>query len=561
MPIKRDEVLLQGLFLLILVAIALKIWHLKSFLVSPVHRILDLLCEAKNLLIGIALRVCPDSSALNVILVLLLVIIIVSIAVWVARRKKNRQQQACFYWNLLLNDPKKAEKSLRAIEDMLADKTMAWGTRAFVMLGLKEGKRGLSVIVENADKVSVEFIERFIRALEPEVKVRGRGVIKCPDTRLETPETREEKEPPSLSPFVSNSLSFSKENENQGDTLYFACSVESDPPAPVGIRLGDVWRHIGIFGSTGSGKTTTAAILSLLLYKAGYPVVILDWHGEYSALLRSIRELSVLDPLTADVSFNPISEDIESTINIIEDVFDLSQPQSAVLYRMLKTYSNRISGLHDLLYLLESRVDEGYWERELRQALVRKLEFIDSKEGRKILSKGRAYRPPSSGLQIIDLSNIRNTSLRRIVGLVAVREIYREALESNHWRNNRLILVIDEAQNLLPREHDNFIARMLAEVRKYGVAFIISTQSPSSINMEFLKNINTKIIHAIRTGIDKRVLVDSTDISEELATRVGFLKPGEAILSTPSIGGPVLVRICSELLLGEALRCSPAFVI
>ncbi len=561
MPTKRDEVLLQGLFLLILVAIALKIWHLKSFLVSPVHRIVDLLYKAKNLLIGIALRVCPDSSALNVILVLSLVIIIVSIAVWVARRKRNRQQQACFCWNLLLNDPKKAEKSLRAIEDMLADKTMVWGTRAFVMLGLKEGKRALSVIVENTDKVSVEFIERFIRALEPEVEVTGKGVIKCPDMRLETPEMREEKEAPSLSPFVSNSLSFSKENENHSDTLYFACSIESNPPAPVGIRLSDVWRHIGIFGSTGSGKTTTAAILSLLLYKAGYPVVILDWHGEYSALLGSVRELSVLDPLTADVSFNPISADIESTINILEDVFDLSQPQSAVLYRMLKTYSNRISGLHDLLYLLESRVDEGYWERELRQALVRKLEFIDSKEGRKIISKRKAYRPPSSGLQVIDLSNIRNTSLRRIVGLVAVREIYREALESNHWRNNRLILVIDEAQNLLPREHDNFIARMLAEVRKYGVAFVISTQSPSSINMEFLKNINTKIIHAIRTGIDKRVLVDSTDISEELATRVGFLKPGEAILSTPSIGRPVLVRICNELLLGEALRCGPAFVL
>ncbi len=557
MPTKRDDVLLQGLFLLTLVAIALKIWHLKSFLANPLHRIMDLLYKVKNLMLGIILRVCSSSSALNVIIVLSLVIIIISIAVWVARKKRNRQQQACFYWNLLLNDPKKAERSLRAIEDMLADKTMVWGTRAFVMLGLKEGKRTLSVIVENTDKVPVEFVERFIRALEPEVEVTGKGIIKCPDTRLETPEPeiKEKREAPSLSPFVGSSLSFSKRNENHSDTLYFACSVESNPPSPLGIRLSDVWRHIGIFGSTGSGKTTTAAILSLLLYKAGYPVVILDWHGEYSALLRNVRELSVLDPLNADVSFNPISADIESTINILEDVFDFSQPQSAVMYRMLKTYSNRISGLHDLLYLLESRVDEGYWERELRQALVRKLEFIDSKEGRKIISKGKAYRPPSSGLQVIDLSNVRNMSLRRIVGLVAVREIYREALESDHLRSDRLILVIDEAQNLLPREHDNFIARMLAEVRKYGVAFIISTQSPSSINMEFLKNINTKVIHAIRTGIDKRVLVDSTDISEELASRVGFLKPGEAILSTPSIGRPVLVRICNELLLGEALKC------
>ncbi len=337
------------------------------------------------------------------------------------------------------------------------------------------------------------------------------------------------------------------------DELFFACDTRTNHP--ISLSEEDLWRHIGVFGATGSGKTTTVAILSKLFFlKKSIPVVIFDWHGEYKDLLKDSVSLCYIEPLKDRFSVNPLRyRDHESVMNVFEDVFSLSAPQYSFLFRLLK--ENSVGTLHELLYFIDSMETEGYWERELKHALVRKMEFVDSREGRILFSNEHnriVFSTPC--IFVIDLGGIRSYRLRKLYVLSFLRDFYEDALEGGS--KNRFVIVLDEAHNILPKDTDNFLSRMIAEVRKFGIGFIVSTQSPSSINVEFLKNLNTKIIHSIKNSVDKTVILESIPYDREVEEYITRLLQGEAIFSSSSSPSSSIVRICKNLLYASDIDCS-----
>jgi len=67
-----------------------------------------------------------------------------------------------------------------------------------------------------------------------------------------------------------------------------------------------------IVGSTGSGKTNTAAVIAEGAKEKGIKVLILDWHGEYTKLIQGAKVYSKeglprIDPLGS----NKIEETVE----------------------------------------------------------------------------------------------------------------------------------------------------------------------------------------------------------------------------------------------------------
>ncbi len=321
-----------------------------------------------------------------------------------------------------------------------------------------------------------------------------------------------------------------------------------DTGKPAYLFREDFERHVGVFGATGSGKTTTVAVLSALIYRYfGIPVLIFDWHGEYPALLRNIEGLSIIDPISGGIKINPLGHDeLESTMNIMDDVLDLSAPQSSFLYRVLR--EKRPSSLYELLAYLEGTEDRGFWEREVRQAILRKMEFLESPEARMIFRGNGGFslnRLLSNGITVVDLSKMKSFRLRRLFPLFVLRELYSNALEGG---GERKVLVLDEAHIVLPKGTDNFISRMIAEVRKFGVSFIISTQSPSSIHEEFIKNINTFFVHSVKNSFDKEILLASIPGGRYFTDRVSSLRPGEALYSPASSPSPAIVKVVTDIL-------------
>jgi hypothetical protein len=89
----------------------------------------------------------------------------------------------------------------------------------------------------------------------------------------------------------------------QGDINIGTIEYMGKPKGEFGLKLKDLNRHTGIFGSTGSGKTTMAFNLIRQLHKKGIPFLIFDWEKSYRDLAKSYDDVVVF---TLGSDINPL---------------------------------------------------------------------------------------------------------------------------------------------------------------------------------------------------------------------------------------------------------------
>jgi hypothetical protein len=379
------------------------------------------------------------------------------------------------------------------------------------------------------------LIEEFLSSLKPEIEYKPGKTADCPGEK--------DAARANIHGDVATREAVDVGEHNAElagkDAVLIGCTYEG---SPVYIAKKDFFRHVGVFGSTGSGKTTTCSIIASRLAGIGVRVVVLDWHGEYPELLPPMVT-SVLRPVSMQMSINPFAiGDRESLVDILVDVFDLTLPQASLLSRVLRENED-LPTLQKLLEAAMDNEDNGGWNREIKLAIARRMEPLLSREGTVLFSIKNSFALPEKGsVLVIDLSDISSNRLRKLYSLMYLRLIYAEAIKKSPLET---VVIIDEAHNILPKTEVNFIAKMLAEVRKMMLGLVISTQSPSSINSEYLKNLNTKIVHRVVNGADKRVLVESLGGPGKLSSLLSSLRVGDAIISLPDSPKPQLVKITS----------------
>lgn len=322
--------------------------------------------------------------------------------------------------------------------------------------------------------------------------------------------------------------------------------LNDDYRTPFGIRLEDITRHIGIFGSTGTGKSTTASSLASKVSSRGLPVIILDWHGEYISKLPKATVFSRENI----ISFNPLSgalSDVDETVELIGDVLDLTDPQRYILFSLLNHI--RKSGeptMGQLLKALRDLDDTAYWMREVKYALARKLYVMYTRQG-KMLFNGKGTPDEikamltNNRLTIIDLSFISNIRLRRIFALFLVKLIADYVVKRKE--KTPVLLILEEGENYFINNSNQFLEKLLSEIRKFGLGLCIVSQSPSSISPSAIKNTNTKIVHGIKSDVDKRIIRDSMSLPNELISVLDKLDKGYCVVQSPNLIFPVVAKI------------------
>lgn len=331
-----------------------------------------------------------------------------------------------------------------------------------------------------------------------------------------------------------------------GETIDIGEVINSTIPARAEIQIDMLMHHTLVVGSTGSGKTHTVSVIINELSKrtSEYKVLIIDWHGEY---IRLINNTEYLEP--GRVSINIIDHDnIYESIEILQDSLNLTPPQAFILEKILENKHNEISDVYDLKYVLENIDDQGSWFRESRLALLRKINPLTRKDLKNIFNSKEdklvELIRASKHSMIIDVSRIHDPFIRRIYVSILLKKIFKEAIKGGISSGSKLLVVLEEAHNILGRNnYIGIIARMLSEIRKFGVGLVIVSQSPSQLIDGAMLNTNTKIIHSIKSQNDLEVISKSLYLPSKLEKIIPYLEVGEAILYTRGLKKPVIIKV------------------
>ncbi len=328
-------------------------------------------------------------------------------------------------------------------------------------------------------------------------------------------------------------------------------AVNTRSKEAVAIGLEDVFKHIGIFGSTGSGKTTTAAVVASQLPSKGVGVVVLDWHGEYVSLLRRmqgefrLKELR-LGLVNHDVLFNPFNHlHDEFGIEVLTDVMsyglELTPAQAYILRRILE--EEQPGSIEELIKGLQNYSPESAWQTESKHALLRKvcpLRMVSHLLG----GSEDTLEADEREILVVPISKVPSITAKRMLSLLILASEF-VARKRAKVQGRRQVYIIEEAHNVVPRstEQSNIVCDMIAEVRKYGVGLMIISQAPSLMPTQVLANLNTMIVHSLKCSRDIEVIELSARLSKKYADVLPKLETGTALLISQAIAEPILVKV------------------
>ncbi|MEM4969954.1 MAG: ATP-binding protein [Sulfolobales archaeon] len=315
------------------------------------------------------------------------------------------------------------------------------------------------------------------------------------------------------------------------------------------IPVESIVRHIAIFGSTGSGKSTTAASLAIRSRRKGVRVIILDWHGEYRDLIGGYSEYKYIAVNTSLVAsmLEKLATRSSLLLEILESVLELSPAQSHLLSTVIRSIKDATNIKGNIFEKIASYIEvyreDARWISETKFSLLRKIQpFLEESfenEGRIDINEIFA-----SSFTIMDLSTIDRETIKALTSLSVLKILEILSKENRDFMSEKKLVIVDEAHHIFKRsEGASVIRNMLSETRKWNLGIAIISQSPSSLGEDSLKNTNTKIIHSIKSDIDRKIVRESTVMPRELEEILPALDIGEAVLASPAYPIAILVKI------------------
>ena len=357
-------------------------------------------------------------------------------------------------------------------------------------------------------------------------------------------------------------------------------SGEQIVPFNVGIRGTDFPSHLGIFATTGMGKSNLMKRLAVGVMESGnYGLLILDPHGEYfdggKSELKGLNNhplardrlvvYSTRDLKGAVSGYNKIkisAQEIE--IADLMHLYDFSDAQREAFNSARRVY-------HDnwLMALLEDEVEDlvidlvGTFEGTVGVIKRRLMNLFKSK----ILTKDKTISISNQvydalmncKVVLLDTSNM-GESEELLVSIVLARAVFErnKQLFANPDEFRKLpdmLITMEEAQRVLgkiaPGGRNNIFATIAREGRKFKTGLCAITQQPKLIDEEIISQFNTLFVLGLADRADRNVLKDSAkqDISQ-LSNEIQMLMPGEALITSPftPFAIPVKIHLYEEYL-------------
>ena len=299
-------------------------------------------------------------------------------------------------------------------------------------------------------------------------------------------------------------------------------------------------KHFALLGSTGTGKSTSAALILHRICEAAPEghVVMIDPHGEYSAAFRNtgvIVDVSNLQMpywlmnfeehceilLTSDGNARQVDADIlakallhaRSKSRLAEGMGKITV-DSPVPY-LLSDLSN---ALQDAMGKLDKATNSAPYMR-----IKNKLEEVKSDPRYQFMFSGmlvadtmadficKMFRMPSGGkpISIIDVSGVPSDITSTVVAVLS-RLVFDFAIWAREEKTRPVLLVCEEAHRYVPNEKNadgssvgRILSRIAKEGRKYGISLGLITQRPSDLAEGVLSQCGTIISMRLNNDRDQ----------------------------------------------------------
>ena len=337
-------------------------------------------------------------------------------------------------------------------------------------------------------------------------------------------------------------------------------SGEATIDLEVGIKGETLVSHVGVFATTGMGKSNLMKVLAgqVLASRGRYACLLFDPHGEYleggSGARRGLRDhpwaadrLKVYATRAAGAAATGLRLALsELTLGDLQTAYQWSHAQEDAIYRLIRFFGD------------EWIVTAG--EEQDVPALAEQLSVATStmqviqRRAQRILDMPCISRDPSqpslsqrivdelmSGYSVlVDTSGLSSTEEILVASVITRRvlEAYGAVYQGDRERFAALpptLIALEEAQRVLSkvqRADENVFPRVAREGRKFKVGLCAVSQQPKLIDDELLSQFNTFFILGLADEKDRAILRGSSkqDISD-LGPEIQTLMPGEAIVT------------------------------
>ena len=325
------------------------------------------------------------------------------------------------------------------------------------------------------------------------------------------------------------------------------------------LQKEDLVRHVSVLGMTGSGKSTTAAVIVRQVAEAGTPVLVLDWHNEYGSLVADVggkvvapgRDEFAMNPLEAEPGADP-TEHVAMICDIFSDIYHFTHPQAymfrnALQKKLGETAAEEVPTIGALVKTIEAYPLKSAYDQETKVALLRRLvPLTEGQPGRALGGSGRFKMEELLGTAVcVELGHLRDIQSRAVFSDVLLKMVYEEKVKRKGTLDH--LTVIEEARNIAParRPEDppTVGERMISELRKFGEGMMFVAQFPTHVAAEVVKNSGTKIVHRLAWPDDVTLIGDSLGLNPKQREYLTRLGPGEAVAGLGRVPRPLLVQV------------------
>ncbi len=338
-------------------------------------------------------------------------------------------------------------------------------------------------------------------------------------------------------------------------------------------------KHFALLGSTGTGKSTAAALILHRICEmapSGH-IVMIDPHGEYASAFRHTGQLLDVSNLQmpywlmnfeehCEVFITSAGTDRQVDLDILAKCLLAARQKNRLAEQIGKiTVDSPIPYLlSDLLNILSNemgRLDKGtnsipYMRLKTKIEEVRgdpRFQFMFSgmlvgDTMAEFISK--IFRMPANGkpISIIDVSGVPSEITSTVVAVLS-RLVFDYAIWSRDEETRPVLLVCEEAHRYVPSEKNSggssvgrILSRIAKEGRKYGVSLGLITQRPSDLAEGVLSQCGTIIAMRLNNERDQAfVKAAMPEGARGFVDTIPALRNRECIISGEGVSIPMRV--------------------